>query len=80
MKLHPDDVRAMLLLDNAPAHLSADKLESADGRIRVMYLPANLTSLIQPMEQSIISACKRKYQQRYLNKVMVVVGQLILVH
>ena len=73
MKLHPDDVKALLLLDNAPAHPSADKLVSADGRIRVMYLPANTTSLIQPMDQGVISACKRRYQRRYLNEVMVVI-------
>ena len=73
LKLHPDDVKALLLLDNAPAHPSADKLVSADGRIRVMYLPANTTSLIQPMDQGVISACKRRYQRRYLNEVMVVI-------
>ena len=73
MKSHRDDVKALLLLDNAPAHPSAAKLVSADGRIRVMYLPANTTSLIQPMDQSFISACKRRYQRRYLNEVMVVI-------
>ena len=73
LKFHPDDVKALLLLYNAPAHPSADKLVSADGRIRVMYLPANTTSLIQPMDQDVISACKRRYQRRYLNEVIVVI-------
>ena len=61
LKLHPDNVRALLLLDDAPVHPTANKLVSDDGRIRVMYLPAN-TSLIQLMDQGIISACKRRYQ------------------
>lgn len=46
LKLHPDDVKALLLLDNAPAHPSADKLVGADGKIRVKFLSANTTSLI----------------------------------
>ncbi|XP_045127992.1 tigger transposable element-derived protein 7-like [Portunus trituberculatus] len=73
LKFHPDNVRALLLLDNAPAHPSADKLVSADGKIRVLYLPANTTSLIQPMDHDVISAVKRRYQRRYLDEVMVVI-------
>ena len=38
-----------------------------------MYLPANNISLIQLMDQSIISARKRRYQRRYLNVVMMVI-------
>ncbi|XP_045104407.1 tigger transposable element-derived protein 7-like [Portunus trituberculatus] len=56
LKFNLDDVSALLLLDNAPAHPSADKLVSADGKIRILYLPANTTSLIQPMDQGVISA------------------------
>lgn len=67
-----DEVRAVLLLDNAPAYPSADTLVAHNGQIRVMYLPPNTTSLIQPMDQGIISALKRKYTRRYLDEVLVV--------
>ncbi|KAK3889625.1 hypothetical protein Pcinc_006390 [Petrolisthes cinctipes] len=66
LKIKPEDVKAILILDNAPAH------PTADGKIRVMYLPPNTTSMIQPMDQGIISACKRRYTKRYLDEVLVV--------
>ena len=39
LHIPPDEVKAILLLDNAPAHPHADKLVSRDGRIRVVFLP-----------------------------------------
>ncbi|XP_069168952.1 tigger transposable element-derived protein 7-like [Procambarus clarkii] len=47
--IRPADVKAMLLVDNAPAHPIA-KLTSPDGKITCMALPPNTTSLIQPMD------------------------------
>ena len=40
-----------LLLDDAPAHLDAEKLSAVckcreDGKIRTMFLPSNTTSII----------------------------------
>jgi len=46
--------KALLLLDNCPAHLPAETLRSKDGKIRVAYLPKNTTSKIQPMDQGVI--------------------------
>ena len=68
-----DQIKAVLLLDNAPAHPEAYKLVSECGKIKVMYLPPNTTSLIQPMDQGIISALKRRYTRKYLNEVLVVI-------
>ena len=45
----PNELRALLLLDNAPAHPCEDRLKTDDGKIRVEFLPPNTTSLIQPM-------------------------------
>lgn len=73
LKFPPEEVKALLLLDNAPAHPSEEKLITTDGKIRVMFLPPNTTSLIQPMDQGVISACKRRYQRRYLSEVLVVI-------
>ena len=72
LKIPPDQVKAILLFDNAPAHPSGEELVSGDGRIRVMFLPPNTTSLVQPMDQGIISVMKRRYVRRYLEEVLVV--------
>lgn len=54
------------------AHPSPDVSQSADRRIKAMFLPKNTTSLIQPMDQGVISAFKRGHQCKYLAKVLVV--------
>lgn len=75
LKIAPEDVKALLILDNAPAHPSESVLVSDDGRIRVMFMPPNTTSVIQPMDQGIISALKRRYITRYLDEVLVVLQE-----
>ena len=47
------DKKAVLLLDNCRTHPPADMLRSADGKITVMYMSPNMTSII---DQWIISA------------------------
>jgi hypothetical protein len=46
--------KALLLVDNAPSHLSSATLSSADGKIKTMFLPPNTTSVIQPMDQGVL--------------------------
>ncbi|XP_045101464.1 tigger transposable element-derived protein 7-like [Portunus trituberculatus] len=75
MKVSREQVRALILLDNAPAHPPASELVAKHGRIRVKFLPPNTTSLIQPMDQGIIVAFKRLYRRRFLEEVMVVVDE-----
>ncbi|XP_045473872.1 jerky protein homolog-like [Harmonia axyridis] len=55
--------KAMLLLDNAPSHPNENELETEDGQIFVRYLPPNVTSLLQPMDQGVIEACKRRFRK-----------------
>ncbi|XP_051161312.1 jerky protein homolog-like isoform X2 [Leptopilina boulardi] len=45
------DAKIILLLDNAPTHPSAQELNLIDEKCTVIYLPPNVTSLIQPMDQ-----------------------------
>lgn len=61
--------KVLLLLDNAPSHPPAQSFVREDGYFTVKYLPPNVTSIIQPMDQSVISSLKRLYRQSVLRKV-----------
>jgi hypothetical protein len=63
-------VKAVLLLDNCPAHPPAEILQSRDGNIKVLYLPKNTTSKIQPLDQGIISSLKRHYRKELVKDVI----------
>ena len=58
----PED--SILLLDNFRAHPPANELVS--GNIFAVFLPPNVTSLIQPMNQGIISNIKHIYKSAFL--------------
>ena len=75
LNTQPEDVRALLLVDNASCHPTGDLLSTADGKIKVMFLPANTTSLVQPMDQGIIHTCKRLYRKKQMEDVLVVVDE-----
>lgn len=62
--------KAVLLLDNAPSHPSADLLKSSDGNIFVYFFPPNVTSIAQPMDQGIIEAMKRLYRKDIMMKLL----------
>ena len=46
--------KAVLLLDNCSAHPDEEDLVSTDGKVTAKYLPPNVTSLIQPMDQGVL--------------------------
>lgn len=60
--------KAVLLIDNAPSHPNENVLKSSDGKIFAKFLPPNVTALIQPMDQGVISALKRNYRSALLQK------------
>ena len=62
--------KALLLLDNCPAHPPADALVTSDGKIRVEYLPKNTTSIIQPLDQGIISTFKQNYRRLLIQSML----------
>ena len=62
--------KALVLLHNAPAHLSTDVLQSEDGAFTCLSLPPNTTSLVQPMDQSVFETLKRTYRKEFLKKLL----------
>ena len=62
--------QALLLLDNAPSYSSVCTFVSADGKIKCMCLPPNVTSLIQPMDQGVTENIKRRYKKHLLRKLL----------
>ncbi|XP_050686674.1 tigger transposable element-derived protein 1-like [Eriocheir sinensis] len=56
-------LKALLLMDNAPAHPPGVEEELGKGYkfIEVMFLPPNTTPLIQPMDQNVIASFKKLY-------------------
>ena len=72
LREHRLEEKAVLLLGNCCAHLPADTLCSPDGKITVMYLQANTTSVIQPqpLDQGIISSFKRHYRKELVKEMI----------
>ena len=50
--------KALLILDNCSAHPSEELLVSPDGLVTATYLPPNVTSLVQPMDQGVLECMK----------------------
>ncbi|XP_066260443.1 jerky protein homolog-like [Euwallacea similis] len=63
-------IKALLLLDNAPSHLNEEELKSEDEQIVTMFLPPNVTPLIQPTDQNVIRLTKLYYRNRLLADVI----------
>ena len=60
--------KAIQLLDNCSAHPEEAELVSEDGQIVTYFLPANMTSLIQPMDQGVLQALKMKYKIKVIRR------------
>ncbi|XP_063875713.1 tigger transposable element-derived protein 7-like isoform X4 [Scylla paramamosain] len=68
-----EHVKAVLLLDNAPAYPVSSKLCTKDGRVKVMFLPPNTTSALQPMDHGVIESAKRHYKKLFMQQCLVVI-------
>ncbi|XP_067123781.1 jerky protein homolog-like [Centruroides vittatus] len=60
----------LLLIDNAPSHPSNISLERENRKFKVVYLPPNVTSVLQPMDQGFIESFKGYYRKALLRVVM----------
>ncbi|KAG6932919.1 tigger transposable element derived 2 [Chelydra serpentina] len=63
--------KAILLLDNCPAHPPAERLKTRDSKIQVEYLPKNTTSKIQPLDQGVIAIFKQHYRRNLVRKLTI---------
>jgi hypothetical protein len=56
----------LLILDNFSAHIQGVELTPPPSNIRIQWLPANSTSLFQPLDQGIINTLKIHYRRNWL--------------
>lgn len=56
--------KAILLIDNAPSHPAVNELSC--GEIKAVFLPPNVTALLQPMDQGVLQALKLNYRKKFL--------------
>ena len=63
--------KVLLILDNAPSHPSAKELNAIDKNFEVIFLLANVKAIIQPMNQSPISATKKSYKINLMRKLLI---------
>jgi hypothetical protein len=62
--------KILLLLDNFPAHTAGIDLAPPPPHIRIQFLPANSTSIFQPLDQGIIQNFKVFYRKQWLQFIL----------
>lgn len=58
--------KVLLILDNCPSH----KITVVLTRIEIIFIPPNLTSKFQPLDQGIIKCFKTFFKNRKLNDII----------
>ena len=54
----------LLLVDNAPSHM----VDAEYSNIKIVFLPANMTAKLQPLDQGIIRVVKLAYHKAITEK------------
>ncbi|CAM2115836.1 unnamed protein product [Caretta caretta] len=70
LRAKPLEEKDVLLLDNCPAHPLAERLRTRDDKVRVEYLPKNMTCKIQPLDQGVIAIFKQHYRRNLVRKMI----------
>ena len=65
-----EDAKFLLILDNAPSHPNCMEFNARDPSCQVVYLPKNVTALMQPMDQGVIQTLKNEYGKRFLGRIL----------
>lgn len=60
--------RALLFIDNATSHPSEGELVC--GNIKAVFLPPNVTPLLQPMDQNVLQYLKLSYRKKLLRRIL----------
>lgn len=60
------ECKILMVVDNCSAHNCVIELKS----IKVVLLPSNTTTALQPMDQGIIEAVKSKYRRELLERML----------
>ena len=68
----PPDAKIVLILDNCTAHLSPEILTK--DNVSVVFLPPNVTSILQPMDQGILRSLKCAYKTQFLREMLVAIN------
>ena len=63
--------KVTFIIDNCSAQLAPQELTSTDGKIIAIFLPPNVNSLIQPMDQEAIESVKRNYRKLLCEKMLI---------
>ena len=58
--------KVLLIMANCSAHPSEEELNTDDGSAKSHFLPPNVTSLIQPMDQGVLERMNRIYRKSLL--------------
>lgn len=62
--------KILLLLDNAPSHPPLEQLNRVNEKVEIVYLPPNVTAIIQPLDQGAISITKKYYKKNLLRNLL----------
>ena len=60
--------KVLLTLDDCRSH--AETLQDSDPNVKILFFPPNTTSLIQPMNQTVIATFKSYYLRRVMSKML----------
>jgi hypothetical protein len=66
--------KALLLLDNVPGHPPNFEDVKSELEVKMVFLPPNTTSLLQPMDQGVIAPLKAYYLCQSLTEMVQQMG------